>query len=559
MATNKYEQLSQLIVDLLDNKCSEKEFDQFQELISSKPDYMRYYVEFVSMYSLLDRREHAVDTPIHMTPEDTTIAMLDLMAKQELEATPIKEISETDISKGKTKRETHMTRKNLKSYFFSIAAFVLICFGVLWLDRKIVNYHATNILPKLAKVSCEVNGDLRFKGEKLHKGQWLWPGDYSLKNGFIELAFENGTKVVLESPVDFSLKSQDKIFLQYGRLYAYVPPQAVGFAIDTKHSKVVDLGTEFGMMVNINGDTDLHVYDGKTALFSGNNAGYKFEQTITEGQAMSVDSSSGNIKNIAIDEGAFARSIDPVSNYIWYGDKNINLADIIGGGNGFGTGQIEMGINPVTGKQETGIHQDRKVEGKFIAVDHNKYIDGVFVPVGNYQQISSTGLAFKDCPKTNTNFYINITNGIGSSDWALEGTDTSKLGDRTIGTPDSPSILMHANLGVTFDLQAIRDKLSNAKLTFNKFKADTGFTSAGNLENKGKADIYVLVDGQVRYSQIGMDNCETIYNIDIDLDENDRFLTLVATDGGDPDDILISTWADWCVFASPELILKEIQ
>ncbi len=553
-ANNKYDQLSRLIIDLMDNKCSEKEFEQFQELICSKPEFMRYYVEFVSMFSLLDRREHAAESPTHMTQEDTTIAMLDLMAKQELEASPIQEIADT--KNADNIRKTQMTKKNLKSYFFGIAAFVLICFGVLWLDKKIVNYHATNILPKLAKISCEVKSDFRFKGEKLHEGQWLWPGDYSLKDGTIELAFENGTKVILESPVEFSLKSQDKIYLKFGRLYAQVPPQAVGFAIDTKYSKVVDLGTEFGMMVNVNGDTDLHVYDGKTALFSGNDSGYNFKQTIVEGQARTVDSYSGNVSNIALDEGAFARAIDPISKHIWYGDTNINLADIVGGGNGFGTGQLELGINPDTGKRETGINQDRKVEGKFVATKYDKYIDGVFVPVGSNQQISSTGILFKECPKTNTNFYLNITNGKGSADWAIEGIETSKLGNRIIGTPDYPSILMHANLGITFDLNAIRNDLADSRLTFDRFKADTGFTSAGNLDNKGKADVYVLIDGKIKYNQSAMDNCNSIYNIDLEIKETDRFLTLISTDGGDPDDTLISTWADWCVFAKPELILK---
>ena len=553
-ANNKYEQLSQWIIDLMDDSCSEQDFQQFQELISSKPEYMRYYVEFVSMYSLLDRRDPSVEKTTNLQPEEAAIAMLEIMAEQEIEATPIKEVDNTGTTKS-SKRETHVTRKNLKSYFFGIAAFMLICFGVIWLDRQIVNYHATNILPKLAKISSQIDGDLRHKGEILHEGQWLWPGEYSLKAGFMELTFENGTTVVMESPVDFSLKSQDKMYLKFGRLYANVPPQAVGFTIDSKSSKVVDLGTQFGMMVNVNGDTNLHVYKGKTALFSGNNTAYNFEQTISEGQARALDSASGNIKQITINNNAFARSINSETKYIWYGDININLADIVGGGSGFGNGKNNMGINPVSGERGTGFPEDRRVNGKYAAVESHSYIDGTFVPVGPCQQISSTGLTFENCPETNTNYYINIVNGSGSMSWQLGDLVHTKLGTRPIGTYEYPCILMHANVGITFDLQKIRDDLAKANLSFDRFTADTGFTSAGDLEEKGKADVYVLIDGEVRFKQVGMDNCESVYNVDVELNENDRFLTLISTDGGDPDNDLIATWADWCAFAKPELIL----
>ena len=553
-ANNKFEQFSQWIIDLMDDKCSEEDFEQFQKVISTKPEYMRYYVEFVSMYSLLDRHNESYESTPNLSNRDTTIAMLELMAEKELEATPIKEVETEIIEPAKLARKTKVNKSKLNSYFFTIAAFVMICFGVLWLDKKIVNYHPPHILPKIAKINSHIDGDLRHKGEKLREGQWLWPGEYSLKMGFMELEFENGAKVVLESPVEFNLKSQDKMYLKFGRLYAKVPPQAVGFTVDSKCSKVVDLGTEFGMMVNVNGDTNLHVYKGQTALFSGNETGYNFEETIAKGNAKSIDSDSGKISNIALDNTAFARSINPKTKQIWFGAVNLNLADIVGGGNGFGTGQLDMGFDPATGAIETGVPEDRRVEGKYIPVD-NKFVDGVFVPVGIGQQVSSTGIIFKECPQTNTNYYMNIVNGKGSTEWELSGIEESKLGDRAIGTPEYPSILMHANSGITFDLQAIQDELASSGLTFTGFKSDTGFASPGNLNDKGVADIYVLIDGEIKYSQIGMDDCETVYNIDIKITPSDRFLTLISSDGGDPDDGPISTWADWCVFAKPELIL----
>jgi hypothetical protein len=73
------------------------------------------------------------------------------------------------------------------------------------------------------------------------------------------------------------------------------------------------------------------------------------------------------------------------------------------------------------------------------------------------------------------------------------------------------------------------------------------------------ADFWVLVDGKVRYS---LRNCRQkgkLTDISVELSDKDRFLTLVTTDGGDPDILRIYERAiscDWCVFAEPVLELE---
>ena len=61
---------------------------------------------------------------------------------------------------------------------------------------------------------------------------------------------------------------------------------------------------------------------------------------------------------------------------------------------------------------------------------------------------------------------------------------------------------------------------------------------AGNTEtasDQGEAvcaDIWVFVDGQVRFRRRQINRCNGAFSIAIPLGENDRFLTLAATDGG---------------------------
>jgi len=75
------------------------------------------------------------------------------------------------------------------------------------------------------------------------------------------------------------------------------------------------------------------------------------------------------------------------------------------------------------------------------------------------------------------------------------------------------------------------------------------------------ADFWVLVDGQIKYT-IKQVKTGEVFPIDIELPENASFLTLVQTDGGDPEgrilnDLVITPIdSDWGVFIDPVLILQ---
>jgi hypothetical protein len=130
------------------------------------------------------------------------------------------------------------------------------------------------------------------------------------------------------------------------------------------------------------------------------------------------------------------------------------------------------------------------------------------------------------------------------------------LGGRVCGTSDYPGLMMHANLGITFDLNAIRADLPSAEIT--RFAADAGLSSMAPRE--GNADIWVLVDGKLRFSQKGIREKGKAFPVEINIGKSDRFLTLITTDGGDVDSLEPARRAsdsDWCLFAQPRLELIE--
>lgn len=122
-------------------------------------------------------------------------------------------------------------------------------------------------------------------GEGLHaRGSALVPGWLRLDSGLVVLDFLSGARVVLEGPAAVKLISKDHAFCESGRLTAEVPPQAKGFRIDSPETKVVDLGTSFGLHVG-GSLTEVHVFKGEVR--------YELERgeptSLTEGHAVRVD------------------------------------------------------------------------------------------------------------------------------------------------------------------------------------------------------------------------------------------------------------------------------
>lgn len=97
-------------------------------------------------------------------------------------------------------------------------------------------------------------------------GEVLAPGWLRLKSGLVQVEFVSGARVILEGPAEFQLGGAREGFCQAGRLSVEVPSQAVGFRVASPVATVVDLGTEFGMNVHLDGATDVHVFRGRVEV-----------------------------------------------------------------------------------------------------------------------------------------------------------------------------------------------------------------------------------------------------------------------------------------------------
>ena len=114
--------------------------------------------------------------------------------------------------------------------------------------------------------------------------------------------------------------------------------------------------------------------------------------------------------------------------------------------------------------------------------------------------------------------------------------------------PEGRGLLaFHTNAGVTFDLEAMRQL--HRRVRPARFRAVAGVADARSVvpsfEN-GFADVWVFVDGQLKWKRTGLRPEDGPVKINVELRAGDRFLTLVGTDRGQEN-------AGWLVLGDPVL------
>ena len=94
-------------------------------------------------------------------------------------------------------------------------------------------------------------------------GQMLYPHqDLSLQAGVAQITLKDGATIVLRQHTHVRFESANLVDLRQGRMWVHMPADAPGLTIHTPGGEVVDLGTEFGVLVEPDGLTEVHVFDG---------------------------------------------------------------------------------------------------------------------------------------------------------------------------------------------------------------------------------------------------------------------------------------------------------
>jgi len=385
------------------------------------------------------------------------------------------------------------------------------------------------------------------------RGTQLGSGPRYLMEGIAEIRMASGAEVVLRGPCRFSVEGENRVFLASGGLTARVPVQARGFVVSTRQADVVDTGTEFGVIVESDGRVEAHVFSGQVVLVRDVAGPNTAQVRLVEGMAAAV-STTGEIKKAPASPERFTRTV-PEGPVAASPGRQLDVADIVGGGNGFGNGKLGRGFDPSDGQvvQSPALRRAQAKTLGYVILLGNGYVDGVFVPNGKNgpNAVSSTGLVFPDCPETDGTYVGGILNGtaVTGPDQGWPGASI-RLKGREYGTSAAPAISLHPNAGITVDLDRIRR--DNPGALIRAFKGLCGISETTPGRPASPADFWVLVDGQVRFHYRSEPDDRIPATIHVALDSRAHYLTLATTCPG-------YTENNWAVVAEPLIELGPVQ
>ncbi len=533
---------------------TDDQYAELDEILSKDKQACKFYLEYFNMCAILRKGKAIEEEPELIAGEDDSLCDMNVWSQlaQYEKTAPTLEIKEPELLREPVKMlkiERSPRTINKFSLYSAIISMAAVVFLLLYI--KFVPPAASTV----ASIIDSMNAQWAQSDHPTDVGDRLWDnqGSLWLQKGTVKIAFDYGAEVIIEGPAEFELKSQDKMLLNSGRLYAVVPKGATGFTVQTPYSTVIDLGTEFGVEVDFDGSTDVHMFTGKASLIPGRTGEKQEGLELIAGQAKAV-TQAGQVRDITLKRQAFVCKLNSQTDLLWRGE-DLDLADLVGGGNGFGTGRIGCSINPDSGQMTAGSQFDRRGGGdQYVPVVKSPFIDGVFVPDGGQGpvQVSSQNHTFQNCPDTINLYYADIINGgriMHMNNLQVKIYAPLVLGEQQYGTSERSALSMHANLGITFDLAAIRQLMPDVEIS--AFTSLCGMSEMTQEPAGGTVDFHVLVDGQVKYQRKAVRQFAPAGEININLTSADRFLTLIATDGGD------NYGNDYSFFAEPVLVLEK--
>ena len=404
-----------LILKAIDGQISEEEFAALCDCLSRNGAMLDYYMEFIALCAgMLKPGETAIPDDCLSDVEDIGQSALWLaLAETERTAETI------HIEKPTVRLPVHLVRPDspgprqkvsrtaLYTAIISTAILLLLSLYVVTHPRESRDAVAT--LTGGSQAVWTQTEALSGETKRLYTNSTML-----LTEGFAEITFDNKARIILQSPAEINIEDFNQIFLRSGKLSAVIPKTARGFVVRTPGASVVDYGTEFGVTANSFGRTEAHVFTGKVELRSGSDP-VRFDavKSLVQGQAGRVDESGALFaKTMDAQPSSYVRTL-PVQEAFGQPGKRLDLADLVGGGNGFGTGRECVGIDPATGKvtSELTVVNRTSADNRYYPVMENPCIDGVFVPSGGDtpQVVTSMGHTF-DCPATDRRYWVEITN-----------------------------------------------------------------------------------------------------------------------------------------------------
>lgn len=312
------QEFDKLLSQLLDHGLDEQQSKLLEEMLESSPERQQKLLQYTHLNAQLMWRFRSGEIATQETVDD------------DLDSPAIV----PDLNESRSNRPRRTSRLVFATLSLGLLVFLALHFSQPKPDpSEFANFApipSTAFPAEFVATLRDASGILFHENNSaLNVGDRIKPGTIKLDSGDVELVFDSGARVILSGPAEMDLSSSLMVNLNYGTLVAHMPPSAIGFEVRTETAEFIDQGTEFGLTVDRNGASEVHVFRGQVDVhpnFSGKKKSQpepKFE--IVEREAFRVESSEDAGRNIDFSKARFGTLASKISEPVeWRLDQGGN-------------------------------------------------------------------------------------------------------------------------------------------------------------------------------------------------------------------------------------------
>ena len=582
MMTDEKKEITDLVSALCNGTLSEDKYLRLDQLLRDSPSFRDFYLSYVDVHlKLVDGAKLGwfTDSTISAFPE--LVKGISCEGAEQLTGELLKDNPKSDLVKIRNR-----FRRPLLLAIACTLACVALGVSLLFHSNLSESHLAESVKPGVpVDASAEIQSDLIHDNQLLYVAQItaatedvVWgdasdrrefllrvrAGDYiDIESGLVKVDFFSGASLILRGPCSFLPTGENSGLLTAGELTGKV---SVGdFFLTTPTAMVVDLGTEFGVSVDHDNSTNVRVYDGKVRVTTSDDKGDVNSRLLSEGMAVRTGQRGQLISTRAIQRD-YTR-VFPRAESNWC-PGSFSLVDALSCDE-YGQYRIATAIAADTGEVyeqsmlETEEAKPRQRRGTYHSLRWHPFVDGVFIPSnhGSGVQCDSSGRTINLVPNgAQTSGPVWARQRIEDSSEVVFhknfwGRKTRKRVLDRLRACDQGMIGIHANVGLTFDLDAIRKQCDQEIVLLRTIVSNLDNSDdhkpAPTDERRFIADFRVFLDGVLKRSRLGFGRTDGDVSFEIPIGKADRFLTFVSTDAG-------HYWYDQVVMIDPMLVLAPM-